>query len=395
MNILAIPMGHGLSRPISGGQNRFFNVVAELARKGNKVVVLERNDLLDPHDHELATIYTYKDYRLFKRTLTMFRDLDVHFVLQVLSIVRNEKIDIVHIRYPSGTLAARLVATLTLNRIPVVYSAHNVECNMITESFAKDPKYTKLERLVVPAYIKVLERFACRHLTQHIVAVSEEDKNIFVSRYNLPAEKVTVIPSGCHISPLPNKESKESAKKGLGIDLDKIVIFFHGLFSWPPNKDAFDLIESYIAPRFSEINESVVFILGGTGVPVFERDNIKSLGFIEDLDEALVAADIAIVPIVRGAGTRTKILDYLGMGLPIVSTRKGIEGINAMNGEEALITDEVDEEFIELTARLVNSVQERERIGTNAYRLADREYNWHRIGDRLCQLYQHLVNEQL
>lgn len=394
MNILAIPMGHGLSKPTSGGQNRFSNIVGELARKGNKVVVLERSDLIDPQDHELATIYTYKDYRLFKRTLTMFRDLNIDFALQILRIVRNEKIDIIHIRHPSGTSAARLVATLSRNRIPVVYSAHNVECNMIMDGFAKDPNYTKFEKLVVPAYIKFLEKLACRHLTQHVLAVSDEDKNIFVTRYNLPTEKVTVIPSGCYISPPANKESKESAKKGLGIDLDKIVILFHGLFSWPPNKDAFELIESYIAPRFTEINDRVVFILGGTGVPVFERANIKSLGFIEDLDEALAAADIAIVPIVRGAGTRTKILDYLGVGLPIVTTKKGIEGINARNGEEALITDDVDEEFIELTAKLVNSVEERQRIGTNAHRLADREYNWYRIGDRLHELYQHFVNER-
>ncbi len=395
MNILAIPMSHGLSKPIGGGQNRFSNLVAELVISDNKVVALESQDFADLHDHELATVYLYRDYKLFNRTLTIFRDFNIRFLSQMLRIVRNERIHLVQITHPSGMLAARTIAVLTHKKMTVVYDAHNVEANLTTDIFAKDPKYTKLERLLVPAYIKFLERFACRHLTQHIVAVSEEEKNIFVSRYNLHAEKVTVIPSGCHISALPNKESKNNAKKGLGIGLDKIVILFHGLLSWPPNRDAFELIESYGAPRFAGINDKVVFMLGGTGVPIFERANIKSLGFIEDLDEALAAADIAIVPIVRGAGTRTKMLDYLGMGLPVVTTRKGIEGINARNGEEALITDEVDQEFIELTAKLVNSVEERQRIGTNAHRLADREYNWHRIGDRLHDLYQHLVNERL
>lgn len=42
--------------------------------------------------------------------------------------------------------------------IPIVYDAHNVESNFIMETFVNNPKYSKLERLVIPAYIRVIEK---------------------------------------------------------------------------------------------------------------------------------------------------------------------------------------------------------------------------------------------
>ena len=60
----------------------------------------------------------------------------------------------------------------------------------------------------------------------------------------------------------------------------------------------------------------------------------------------LNSSDIGIVPILHGGGTKLKIFDYMGVGLPIVTTKKGIEGIEAKNGQHAIIVDDVNEEFI-------------------------------------------------
>jgi glycosyltransferase involved in cell wall biosynthesis len=393
MNILAVAFGHGVSKPISGRQNRFSNLVKGLKEEGNKVVILEPESFTDQNDEKLAKIYSYKDYRLFSRMLGIFRDINIGFILKILEILKNERIDLIQISYPSGILAAKLITKMMRRKIPIVYDTHNVESILTMETFAVDPKYSKLERLIIPKYIGFLEKLVCIYITDHITSVSDEEKEIFIKRYKLSKQKVTVIPSGCYIHNLLDKECKNSAREEIGIDSDRVIIFFHGLFSYAPNKDAFKIIENYIAPMFKEINERVLFVMGGTGVPKFERTNIKSVGFIEDLYKEISIVDIAIVPLTRGAGTKLKVLDYLSVGLPIVTTKKGIEGIKAKNYEHAIIVDDVNEEFINAIKYLIDNEEERNRVGTNARKLAEERYDWDKIGEKLNRLYRMIIGK--
>lgn len=392
MNILAVSLGHGVFKPVSGRQNRFANLIEGLKKRENNIVILEPVTCVDPNDEKLVRIYSYKEYRLFNRTLGIFRDINIHFILKIAKILRSERIDLVQISYPSGILAVKLISKIMRRKIPVVYDAHNVESILTMETFAVDPKYSKLEKLIIPKYIGFLEKFVCRYIADHITSVSDEEKEIFIKRYKLSKQKVSVIPSGCYILNLLDKEYKNSAREEIGIDSDRVIIFFHGSYWYAPNKDAFETIENYLAPKFEETNERVLFVVGGTGSPKFERTNIKSLGFIQDLYKVMSTADIAVVPLARGAGTRLKILDYLSVGLPIVTTKKGIEGIAAKNGEHAIIVDDVNEKFIDAIMHLVNIKEERERIGANARRLAEEEYDWDKIGEKLDKLYRDILN---
>jgi glycosyltransferase involved in cell wall biosynthesis len=395
MNILAIPTTYGISKPISGGQNRFSDLIKECKKRGHKVIALESQHLIDPKDQKLATVYSYKDYRLFNRTLTIFRDMNINFILKMVEILKNEQIDLIQITHPSGILVVKIIAKIIQSKIIIIYDAHNVESNFVVETFANDPKYSKLERLILPKYTKFLEKIVCKYIVDHITSVSDDDREIFIKKYKLNREKVTVIASGAHILDLPDKKCEDNVKRGIGLDSDKIVIFFHGLFLHPSNRDAFKTIENYIAPKFEKINERVLFVIGGTGVPKFERANVKSLGFVENLYRVMSIADIAIVPITKGAGTKLKVLDYLSVGLPIVTTKKGIEGIKAKNGEHALIVDEVNDEFIDAIKYLINNEKERERIGANARKLAEEEYDWDKIGEKLDKLYRRIIVEEI
>jgi len=56
----------------------------------------------------------------------------------------------------------------------------------------------------------------------------------------------------------------------------------------------------------------------------------------------ITSADLAVVPLQYGGGTRMKILDYFAAGVPVISTEKGIEGIPVTNGREAIIEDDMN-----------------------------------------------------
>ena len=73
---------------------------------------------------------------------------------------------------------------------------------------------------------------------------------------------------------------------------------------------------------------------------------------------------------------------------------KEFGGIEAENGKHATIVDAVNEEFINALKYLIDNEQERERIGANARRLAEEEYDWDKIGEKLNALYKRIVAER-
>ena len=71
-----------------------------------------------------------------------------------------------------------------------------------------------------------------------------------------------------------------------------------------------------LAPRPRMINSNVLFLVGGTGAPTFERENVRSVGFTEDLPRFFAVGDIATLPKDAGSGTRLKLFQYTNRGFP-------------------------------------------------------------------------------
>jgi len=391
MNILAIPTTVGLSKPQSGGQNRFCNLVKCQAAH-NRIVVLEPDHLHDESDDDVARVYTYHDIEAHRRRLSIFRDINPDFIRKTARIIRDEEIDLIQITHPSGAMAARILGFLTRRKIKIVYDAHNVESEFIQQTFANHDHYSLMERKLIPTYTNLLERVSCQYLFDHITAVSDNDADTFRRRYHLKEGGISVIPSGCNIRSRISDEARNKIREEMGLHPTDVAVFFHGLYGHPPNREGFDLIQTYIAPQFAGTDPDVSFVVGGTQVPKFEEANVRSLGFIADIQN-ITGADIAIVPLRSGGGTKLKIFDYMSAGLPIVTTKKGIEGIDAVNYEHAIIVDEIDEDFIAGIRYLIEHKEERKRIGDNARALAEAKYDWRIIGGNLENLYQTLVPE--
>jgi glycosyltransferase involved in cell wall biosynthesis len=390
VKIFDILIHAGLFKPLIGVQNRYNNLTRQLRKRGASVVVLEPDDYVDAQDRTLATVYSYKELRLFGRNFCSFRDIVPSFVRAVFRIVQTDHFDLIQITHPSGASVAKLATTLARKRVPIVYAPHNVESDVI-EVFSRDRRYNRLERGIVPAYFSALERLVCRHVADSVITVSEQDRNTFVNKFELDPKKVFVVPSGCTLTMLPSDAKRAAIRQELGISGDALCILFHGFYSYGPNREAFETINTYIAPKVAAVNDRALFVLAGTEAPVFERDNVKSLGFVVDLQRLLAIADVAVVPITTGFGTKLKVFDYMNAALPIVATRKAMEGIEATDGQEALIVETVGDVFIEALVRLLEDAGERRRLGANARQLLEAKYTWDAIGAHLVAVYQRIL----
>jgi glycosyltransferase involved in cell wall biosynthesis len=394
MNILSVAIHFGLSKPAHGGQNRYSHLTRELVKHGNQVIVLEPREFFDANDRKLVTVYTHPNYRAFGRGWNLFKDMDIWFINELMKILRSERVDLIAIEYPGGALAVKAAVTLTNVKAPLIYSPQNVESDFAREVIGKVVRFSAFERRIIVPYVTALERLTVKRLADHIICVSDEDKDFFCSEYGIDEKKVTVIPSGSELDPTLDQHAKQRLRVGLGFDTDSVIVVFHGSYGHPPNKDAIDNITDYIAPVL-EPDESIVFALYGAGVPKFERTNVKSFGFVKDLHQALSVADIALVPITSGGGSKLKVFDYMNAGLPIITTRKGVQGIPVEDGKHVMIVENTGPEIVDAIKYLVRNRQERDRLGLNARRLVESEYNWDMIGNKLDDTYRRLGGNKL
>jgi len=74
-----------------------------------------------------------------------------------------------------------------------------------------------------------------------------------------------------------------------------------------------------------------------------ERDSVRVLGYVDDLDALYNDAASLILPVLYGAGVKVKVIDALGKGQIVITTGKGIEGTELENGRHLLASDSPDE----------------------------------------------------
>ncbi len=100
-----------------------------------------------------------------------------------------------------------------------------------------------------------------------------------------------------------------------------------------------------------------------------------------------------VVPLRKGGGTRLKILEALALGTPVVSTSKGVEGLDVEDGRHVLVAD-TPEAFAAATARLLAQPELRARLVAAGRQLVCERYDWRIIGEQLNDLVAATAREQ-
>ena len=117
--------------------------------------------------------------------------------------------------------------------------------------------------------------------------------------------------------------------------------------------------------------------------PLLNDASIHFTGAVEEVRPWYNKAAVAIVPLLSGSGTRLKILEAMGLGLPVISTSKGAEGIAYSNGQDIIIAD-TETDYAAALINLLDSKQTRINIQQNARKLAQAIYDWDVVGISLA-----------
>jgi glycosyltransferase involved in cell wall biosynthesis len=219
-----------------------------------------------------------------------------------------------------------------------------------------------------------------------LLVVSQEDR-IRCERAR-PRQRTVIVPNGVDCSVVTCKRAYDASKP---------VLLFTGDMSFQPNIDAAIFLAQEVFPSVRrEHPDAELRFVGRNPCPRIlgmAETGIVVTGGVPNMVPHLHEATVYVAPHFTGAGTRTKLLEAMAAGLPIVTTTVGIEGITAQSGRDVLIADTITG-TIDSLLTLLASVEDRRRLGLAARRVAEARYDWSRCLCPLEQLYRDLEHSE-
>ncbi len=112
---------------------------------------------------------------------------------------------------------------------------------------------------------------------------------------------------------------------------------------------------------------------------------IRVTGAVDNLRERLARSKVFACPVLSGSGVRGKILEAMSMGLPVVCTTIGAEGIPIDPGGNALLAD-APEIMADFLLMLLHDPEKRASLGARARETVQASFTWEKSVDQLEKL---------
>jgi sugar transferase (PEP-CTERM/EpsH1 system associated) len=233
--------------------------------------------------------------------------------------------------------------------------------------------------------LQSVERESFRKARRTVVCSETERRRLHELDSSL---KVDVVPNGVDCSavqPLHDVQAAESRE-----------LVFVGDMAYGPNQDAAMHFIRDVFPLVLAAEPRAKFLAVGKN-PSAElvalgraREEVIVSGFVQDVAEWVQRAEIYVVPIRYGSGTRLKVLEALAFGKPTVSTSVGAEGIDYSDGKDILIRDDPQAMAQAIVDLFADTAQAR-GLALAARKTAETRYDWKQIGERMADIHRHLA----
>ena len=175
-------------------------------------------------------------------------------------------------------------------------------------------------------------------------------------------------------------------------------LVFVGSYSHRPNVDAARWLCTEVFPavlrRFPAAQLSIIGSHAPDEFLAFPKryPGITILGFVDDVDPYLRTSAVFVAPLRFGGGVKTKILSAMAQGIPVVTTKVGIEGIEGI-GPDAALVGESSERLAEQVLSLLGDPLAADRIGRRGHELVRTHYSWETVVRGLELIMEKMVKE--
>ena len=202
----------------------------------------------------------------------------------------------------------------------------------------------------------------------YITYVSSVEANEYNERYN--TNKAVTLTMGADVEYYSEEINARKKKKTLA---------FVGNYTYAPNADSIEWICREIIPK---LDKDVLFYVIGK-CPDELKQKIQSeqvivLGFVDDIREVVKSVEVYLSPITYGTGIKTKIIEAMAMGVPVVTNSVGAESLSVTSGKELFIANGIDE-IVNCVNTLFENEALRNNIGAAGQTFVKEHHSWKKV----------------
>ena len=386
--------------PASGGQIRTLNLLRYLSRKNEVTLIsLYKNEKEKQYESYLESfckkIYlckrAEKPWQLNNVFKAIFSPLPFLVVRNysdearetVKSLLANEKFDVIHAE--TFYIMPHIPKTST----PILLVEQTIEYRVYQHFVNSFPFFIRPLFYVDIIKLKFWEQYYWKKANV-VAAVSEADQNLILSLD--PSIRTVIVPNGAGDEMFAHRLHEKR--------FHKPILLFMGNFSWLQNVEAADYLLKRIFPLLKKVVPDAGIIIAGQQVKRKIDDphdpRIKLIDIlpddIETVKELYRKASLFLAPIFGPGGTRLKILAAIASGLPVISTKTGIQGLSLMNNKHVLLASS-PEDFVEKSRSVLKDKKLYESLRRNAYIQAKEKYSWPSISSNLESDYRTIIKK--
>ena len=270
-------------------------------------------------------------------------------------------------------------------QIPIVVAEHNIEYE-VYQAYARQTPIPFIESILKNDVqkIKKYEEFVWKKANS-IITVSDHDASI--PGCVTDKKKIAVVPNGVDTTYFSFQKKK--------VDNRQLKFLFTGNFLWMPNMKAVEILVKDIWPGILKQFPKAQLTIVGKHLPKHMKNSFDALhisyqAFVDDIRKEYHQHDILLAPMTISGGTKFKVLEAFASGCLVLTTKEGIEGIDAKEGVMYLRSD-TPASYISNIQMLVEHSKRFEQITKQARRLIEEKYSWDAIAEKQSSVWKQSV----
>jgi len=263
-------------------------------------------------------------------------------------------------------------------QIPLVYDMVDAHGRRMDRQFAQTGDPADREKAIAD---RRLERIAARS-ADVVVTLSDDDEDYIREVADTPITCVRV----------PNVHDVLDEQHVPGFESRSGLLFVGG-FDHAPNGDAVEYMVTEIMPllirEIPHIHLTVVGSNPSDRIRALAGEHVTIAGWVADLDPIYASTRLVVAPLRYGAGVKGKVGQALAMGVPMVTTSIGNDGMMLEPGRDIEIADNA-ELFAERVIGLYGNRDAWETMSAQGLRRIDELFGRGATHARLSELFTSL-----
>ncbi len=299
----------------SGGHRYIEGWYNALAQQTQLTVISTADNTPDPNG-------AYRVLPLLSNSFFRYGDLTLRAT--ILDLIQRNQYNLVVWEHPYFAWLAYLIKKDS--NIPFLLRTHNIEYQ----------RFKSLHKAWWPL-LKPYEKWGIQ-TADFVSFISNSDKIFAINHWGLDPTHCLDIPYGITNNKIPENRNTAAAiiRERYKIDNKEKILLFNGPLDYQPNREALEAIVKYIVPSLqAQLGSFKLMICGGHAPKkwqlrkILQGDPYIDAGFVDNINTYIMAADLLLNPIQKGGGVKTKIIESISQGTPVLTTTTGAIGIDS------------------------------------------------------------------